>query len=337
MTTLLKLACCALLGAAASAAAHGPEVLPAYQPAATVSGVIRVWTNPEMQETVRRWSAGFRHYHPGAQVAADYRGSDVAVAGLYTRAADLALLGREATPSEIQAFEWIYRFRPTRVEVLTGSLDQPGHSPALAVFVHKDNPLASLSLAQLDALFDHEARRGAHPIATWGQLGLGGEWKDRPIRLYTYDAWSGSGRYFRHAALEDSRNLNWDRLREVADSGAGRNDAGRRILAALAADRYGIAVASLSPDSPGARPLALAGSAGEAPLMPSRDALVARRYPLYRSVVALVNRAPGQPIDPKVAEFLRYVLSREGQAAAEGGGYLPLAAPDAARQLERLP
>lgn len=336
MTTLLKLACCALLGFAATAAAQDPQVLPAYHPRATVSGVIRVWTNPDMQETVGRWSAGFRQYHPDAQVIGNFQGSDVAVAGLYTHSADIAMLGREATASEIQAFEWIYRYRPTRVEVLTGSLGRPGHSPALAVFVHKDNPLASLSLAQLDAIFGHELRRGAQAIATWGQLGLGGEWKDRPIHLYAYDAWSGSGRYFRHAVLEDSRNLNWDRLQEIGGSGAGRDDAGPRIHAALAEDRYGMAVASLAPDTPDSKPLALSDTAAGPRVMPSRDTLIGRSYPLSRSVVALVNHAPDQPFDSKVAEFLRYVLSRDGQAAAESGGYLPLAATDAARQREQL-
>lgn len=340
MRPMLRIACWALLGLAVrSTCAQEPAALPPPPPSAPLAGPLRVWTNPQMQEIVQRWSAGFRQHHPDVQVVANYQGSDVAVAGLYTKCADIAFLGRDPTASEIQAFEWIFRYRPARVPVLTGSLDQAGKSPALVLFVHKDNPLAGLTLAQADAIFGHERLRGGDRITTWGQLGLGGDWKDQPIHLYGYDAYSGSGRYFRQAVLEDSRHLNWDRMQEIGDGKdrAGRPlDAATRIHAALATDRYGIAVSALAPDASASKALALADVAGGPLVDPSPESLVARRYPLTRSVIALVNRAPGQPLDPKVAEFLRYVLGSEGQAQAANGGYLPLAQGDAATQLGQI-
>src|SRR5215510_16111441 len=92
---------------------------------------------------VRRWSERFVRYHPGARIEARMLGGDVAMGALTTGKADIALLGREAAPQEVKGFEWIYRYPPSAIEVLNGSLDNPGCSPALAVLVHRSNPLSS--------------------------------------------------------------------------------------------------------------------------------------------------------------------------------------------------
>jgi len=118
-------------------------------------------------------------------------------------------MGREATAPELKAFEWIFRYRPARIEIATGSLASPGRSPALVAFVHRENPLRDLSLGQLDAIVGYERLRGSpERIRTWGQLGVQGEWRDRPIHLYIYDLESGTGQFFlsqragQHAQIE---------------------------------------------------------------------------------------------------------------------------------------
>jgi phosphate transport system substrate-binding protein len=206
--------------------------------------------------------------------------------------------------------------------------------------VHKDNPLSLLTLAQLDAIFGYEHLRGPQSIRTWGQLGLRGEWAKQPIHLYGFDAYSGSGRFFRHAVLNDSRNMNWDRMREITDR-KNRDgsvvDAGRRILDALAMDRFGIAVSNLPIGKAQVKPLALAGDAAGPFVAATKENLISRRYPLVRAGVALINRAPGQQLDPKVREFLRYILSRDGQMdIVDEGMFLPLGAGRSDVQLEKL-
>ena len=156
--------------------------------AADLSGVLRVAGNPAMAAVMDRWAAAFQQQHPGVRVQTHLTGSDTGMAALYTGQADLALLGRAPTPSEIQAFEWIFRYKPAQVEIMTGSLDHPGQSPAPVLFVHRGNPLAGLTLAQLDAVFGTEHRLAPADIRTWGQLGLAGEWADKPIHLYAPDA-----------------------------------------------------------------------------------------------------------------------------------------------------
>ncbi len=317
-----------LLGASAIASAL--EVAPApYQARATREGTVRVWGNPELRPLLERWVEGVRRSHPQVRIETHLAGSDVAMAGLYTAKADVALLGRAATAPEVKAFEWIYRYPPLDIEIATGSLAQPGRSPAVIAYVHRDNPLAGLTLRELDAIFSRERRRGAGaPIATWGGLGLAGEWASRPIRLYLVDSESGTGRFFRAAALKDSRMLHWDRITEFSDTSRLRDpshDAAARALQALARDPFGLAVASGEPVS-GAKALALCAEDG-ACYHASAETLVSRRYPLARSVHAYVNRKPGTPLDAPTRAFLDYVLGADGQRDIDAAAaYLRLAA-----------
>ena len=298
-----------------------------------ISGVLRVSGNPEMTALVGRWSAAFQQEHPGVRVEAHLTGSDTGMAALYSSKADLALLGRAPTASELQAFEWVFRYKPAQVEIMTGSLDHAGKSPALVLFVHHDNPLAQLSLAQLDAIFGTEHRLAPADIRTWGQLGLTGEWADKPIYLYGPDAMSGSGRFFRHVVLNDSRMMNWAQLTEFSDTGIplkATHAAGRQVIAALAQDRYGLAVASLDFASAQVRAVPVSVTA-------TRETVQARQYPLSRAAIACYNRKPGAQVDPRVGEFLRYILGSDGQQAVlEDNGYLPLTADLAAQQLRKL-
>lgn len=316
------------------------QVLPPVRPLSAATKVIRLRGNAEMQSIVRSWADGFMRSHPGVRVEVDLDGSDVGMSALYTGRADIALLGREAAAQELKAFEWIFRYRPARVEVMTGG-DQPGRSPALAFYVHRDNPLAQLTLAQADAIFSPERRRGGTaPLRRWGDLGLTGEWADQPIRLYAPDTESGPGRFFRVAVLGDSRKLYWDTLTEFTDSTLLENpthDAPAKIIAALAKDRFGLAVAGAGQVHPAVKSLGLAENDGSAPVDASAENVATRRYPLARPVYAYFNRAPGEAMDPVLAEFLGHVLSEAGRAAVQPTGhYLPLDPAQAAMQLRLL-
>jgi len=330
----------AVAALAAASFAHALDLAPPPYAARThIAGVIRVWGNPEMMPLLARWEGGFRRAHPDVRIESRLTGSDVGMAALYAGKADLALLGRAATANEVKAFEWIYRYKPARVEIANGGI-RAGRSTALAAYVDRDNPIAKLTLAELDALFSPERLRGAPAqLRTWGDLGLTGEWAHQPIHLYTFDTESGSGRFFREAVLQDSRKLYWDHLTEFTDSSPVRprsHDAASRILETLARDRYGLAVAA-GPAIAGVKAIALAAGADTPPIAPTPDNLVSRRYPLGRSVFAYFNRKPDGPLDAPVAEFLRYVLSEEGQRlVAAGHEYLRLDEATAAAQTRVL-
>ena len=290
--------------------------------------VLRLAGNAQLGGLVDRWETGFRQLHPDVAIETHLTGSDTGMAALYTGRADIALLGREPTASEIQAFEWIHRHRPTQIEVATGSLDRPGRSPAVVVFVQRDNPIRSLTLAQLAAVFGSEPGPASASPRTWSLLGLSGEWASRPVHLYGPDAMSGTGRYFRHVVLHDSRMMNWSQLTEFHDTaltGPGADDAGRKALAALAGDPAGLALASLGDATDGVRAVALAATDGSGPVAATRAAVAAREYPLSRAILACYDRPPGGRPSPVVGEFLDYVLGPAGQQAiTEDAGWLPL-------------
>lgn len=311
---------------------HTPDhshSLPPVRTETAKPGVIRIWCSAALAPLAESWRQGYTRAMPAAKIEIIPSGSDVAMAGLYTGRADIALLGREATAPELKAFEWIHRSKPARVEVATGGA-APGASPALAVFVHRDNPLTRLTFADLEAVFGAEGKPDARPrIKTWDQLGLGGVWSGQTVRLYAPHMESGTARFFREAVLGGSRKPDWDRLVEFTDSGPlhpPTHDAGAQILAALGRDRFGLAVAGVDARHPQVRPLALAAGEPGPYVAPISESVKTREYPLSRSIYAYHHDDGKGVPDPLVADFLRWVLALEGrQAAAATPDFLPLA------------
>jgi phosphate transport system substrate-binding protein len=301
---------------------------------------IRIWGDGHMSQVIHALEDRFEKAHPNARFDNRLLGTGTAMAGLYTGVADLAFMGRAATAKEIMAFEWVFRYKPQSIDVMTGSLSMPGKSPALVVFVHKTNPISRLTLAQIDAIFGCERRRGLTGIYTWGQLNLEGEWMGQAIHAYGYDAETGSGEFFQHTVLNDSRKWNWDVVKEFQDarrSDGSPDEASRQILDALARDVNGIGVACLCSDNSLVKPISLATDEAGPYWDATPENLIRGTYPLGRVISVYVNRMPDKPLAPKVAEFIRYVLSTEGQEiVSQDGDYLPLGGEALRRQLEKL-
>jgi len=189
--------------------------------------------------------------------------------------------------------------------------------------------LKQLTLQQLDAIFGTERKLGApRALRTWGDLGLTGEWANKPIHLYAYANDSGFGVFFSVAAMGGSTRWNCDiqQFDNITDAnGKTLTPGGKRILNALAQDKYGLAYSGIRYATADIKPLAIAARPGGPYVAPTRENTVNRTYPLLRDIPIYINRAPGKPIDPKVREFLSYILSREGQEAiSHEGDYLPL-------------
>ena len=320
------------------------EALPHYQPGQTVSGTIRVWGHGSfkrdfMGRLMKYWEEGFRRYQPGIQIENRMYGTASAIGALYTGAGDLAILGEEIHPVAAAAFERVMHYPPEGVDIATGSLDVRNFDYAHVFFVHEDNPLSKLTLTQLDAIFGDEHRRGPRNIRTWGEVGLAGNWRDKPIHPYGWRLDDDFALYLQGTLLMGSHKWNCD-LREFAhinNADGTVYDHGQRILDALAQDPLGIAVSNLRYLCPRVKPLALASRDGEPYYEATKQNLVERKYPLTRVIPAFFNRAPGQPLDPKVKEFLRYLLSLEGQQdIVRDRNYLPLSQRVIREQLKKL-
>jgi phosphate transport system substrate-binding protein len=288
---------------------------------------------------VLAWETGFNRHHPGVHFDNHLNGTAAAIGALYTGAGDLALMGREIWPAEVTAFKEVFGYPPTGVNVVTGSFNVRNRGYAIVIFVHKDNPLSKLTLAQLEAIYAIERRRGGRPVRTWGDLGLSGEWRDQRINLYGLPIARGFAEYFEDAVFLGSRLWNPE-LREFADEhgSKGAADGGQLMLDAMAKDRYSIGYAGLVYHNPDVKPLALADASRGPYIEPTEETVLNHTYPLTRMITMFLNRAPGKPVDPKLEEFLRYILSGEGQEAVirEGHGYLPMLAPFATKELKKV-
>jgi phosphate transport system substrate-binding protein len=325
-------------------AASADDAFAGYQPQQAVSGLIRTWGHGSRQEDfigglVRSWQDGFARHQPGVRFEATLRGDATAIGGLYTGAADIVLMERPPLGIELDGYLPVMGHDPFEVSVATGSLDVANHNFAGVIFVHKDNPISKLSLQELDAIFGADHRRGSKNIRTWGELGLQGEWADAPIKLYVFGISQDVSQFFERAVMAGSQK--WaGNLVEFSDRRTANGalvEAGRQITDALAKDRFGIGLSGLLYRNAQVRPVALAAMSDGPFYEANRETVRMRTYPLTRTVSAFIDRAPGQPIDPKLKEYLIYILSSEGQQAiARDGGYLPLTPDVARREREKL-
>jgi phosphate transport system substrate-binding protein len=325
------------------------QALPDYRPVRHISGMLRTGGNDQMATLMQRWEKGFSRYHPEIRFADALEGTASGIYGLEMRTADIALMGRAMNPFEhYGTYErsWVF---PVQIEVATGSFSTPHKSPAFAIFVHQDNPVARLTLKQLDGIFgaqrgggwkglswnESPARSSAEDIRTWGQLGATGAWADRPIHVYGPPLQgAGAITWFQARVFGGGDMWNED-LREYADR--------RQMIADLGKDPQGIAYAALDYATAGVKALPLAET-GAGPFVKLTRASVAdRSYPLSRPVYAVFtidnekSEIADPRVDPRVREFLRYVLSKQGQQdVARDGAYLPLPAAAVAEQLKKL-
>jgi phosphate transport system substrate-binding protein len=281
---------------------------------------------------LRAWQDDFRRLHPDARFNNELDGNASAIGGLYTGTTDLAILDREASFIEVDAYQQGTGYDPFRIPVARGSVVIPHHAPALVAYVNRANPLSHLSLQQLDGIFDADHRLGMQSYKTWGDLGLTGDWAAKPIQLYTYTIQSAEMQFFERAALNGSQKFSCCLSFFQARPGMSAEE---QIAAALSKDKYGLAVSSLP--APNLKAVALSSSDGTTPVLATKETITAGTYPLARTVYIYANRKPKTPVPSSIAAFLEYIVSPEGQAiVARTGGYLPLSPELAAKTKESL-
>lgn len=298
--------------------------LPAYVPTKglKLSGTFKGAASDVLPGVANAWFAAFAKFHPNVHlsVAPPYAGS-LGAKELVKQNIDFVFVSRELKPDDIAEFKTKFGYAPLSVPISGGSYRHFGFLDAVGFFVSRDNPLDKISYAQLDAIFSSTHHRGGTPITTWGQLGLGGEWTDKPIHAYAIKPWNGFEEFVRQRVLsrdgkrgEWRENLHYDKLVFPMAKHA-------------AEDRYAIGYTGIAYVDAPVKMLALGEDAAGPFLAPSYENVARASYPLSRLIYFNVNKAPGKPLDPALAEFLRFVLSREGQQIVRDQAvYLPLRA-----------
>lgn len=332
--------------------------IPPYRPGQPVVGPVRCY-GFALGGVLEKWQAAFKAIHPGVTFQNTLPTSDAAFPALVTGQTDLAPNGGEPAITEWLSFYETHGYHATDIVVATGSFDTPSRSNGPVILVHESNPLSEITIDQLDGVFGAErmgsmngfvwspsgARGADKDIRTWGQLGLTGAWADRPIQTYGH-ASSGTTRFFQLHVLgnTDKWNPNYRAYVETGSKMIDPADTDSRLgiqsmlRNELSKDPTGIGwtIMSQARDIPGLKLLAVAPRGSTRAVMPSQASFQQRTYPLARQIYIYLDRAPGAPAPPALKEFLRFALSREGQAMVSEGGYLPLTPENAAIQSARL-
>ncbi len=278
--------------------------LPAYQQVSGVSGNLKSIGSDTLNNLMTLWTEGFRSKYPGVKIAIEGKGSSTAPPALIEGTAQFGPMSREMKQKEITEFEKKFGYKPSVARVAVDSL---------AVFVHKDNPIKCLTMQQLDGIFSKTLKSGAKDIKTWGDLGLTGDWANKPISLYGRNSASGTYGYFKEVALKGGDYR--DTVKEQPGSSA--------VVQGVASDRYAIGYSGVGYKTADVIMVPLSEK-GEKCFEPSAENAYAGDYPLARFLYVYFNKKPNQELDPLMAQFIKYVFSKEGQTVVIKDGYYPV-------------
>lgn len=294
--------------------------------------LIRVWGYSGLSSQLLRWESAYQEIHPQIRFENHLHSPATVMAGLYNGVADVALMGREIWPVETMAYRWVYQQPAFGVVVATAGLNGPGQLFTPVIIVNAKNPITSISLSQLNAIYGSEHRAAPANIRTWGELGLTGKWASQPIHAYGFGPEDALGVFFRHDVLRSDFKPN-PSSHLLSDHDAGNIPAAQRIASAVAADPFAIGYTS-SPHEPSVKVLAI--SLPEE-VLPTDGTVEGHQYPLTRSVSLYFRRIPDKPIEPNLDGFIRFVLSPEAQALIHPSeGLLPLRPALAQKQIRKL-
>ena len=311
----------AVYGAVAILGAQAQQVDPGLKPYQRVSGIsgsLNSIGSDTMNNMMTLWAETFRKMYPNVKIQIEGKGSTTAVPAIIGGTSQFGPMSRPMRGAEMDQFEAKYGYKPTELRT---SYD------ALAVYVNKDNPIKQMTLAQVEAVFSKTRKRGyKEDIKTWGQLGLTGDWASRPLSLYGRNSASGTYGFFKEHSLKNGDYKNT--VKEQPGSAS--------VVQGVTEDRYGIGYSGIGYKTSGVKAVPL-GETDKGPFSDGSYADVqSGKYPLWRFLYVYINKAPGKPVSPLVAEFVKLMFSKEGQEVVVKDGYMPLSAAQAATELAKI-
>jgi len=306
------------LAAQGTAQVQVDPALPAYKAVSGVSGNLSSIGSDTLNNLMTLWAESFNKFYPNAKIQIEGKGSSTAPPALISGTAQLGPMSRPMKGTEIDQFEKKYGYKPTPIRT---SVD------ALAVFVNKDNPIKCMTMAQVDAVFSKSRRYGyKDDVKTWGQLGLTGEWASRPLSLYGRNSASGTYGFFKEHALKNGDYK--DEVKEQPGSAS--------VVQGVTVDRFAIGYSGIGYATAGVKAVPLAEKEGAKCVQATADNAYAGTYPLARFLYVYINKAPGKAPDPLTREFVKLMVSKQGQEVVVKDGYFPIPASIAKEELNKV-
>ncbi len=289
-----------------------------YEKTTGVSGNLSSVGSDTLANLMTLWAEEFKRLYPNVNIQIQAAGSSTAPPALTEGTANFGPMSRKMKEGEEEAFEKKFGYKPTAIRV---AID------ALAVYVHKDNPIEGMTFPQVDAVFSSTRKCGhGEDITQWGQLGLKGEWGDKSIQLYGRNSVSGTYGYFKKVAL----------CKGDYKSSVNEQPGSASVVQSVSASLNGIGYSGIGYKTSGVKTVALAKEEGQ-PFVPATDENVASgKYPLARYLYVYVNKKPNESLPPLEKEFLKMVLAKIGQQVVVKDGYIPLSSAIAEKELEKL-
>ncbi|MBI4735552.1 MAG: phosphate ABC transporter substrate-binding protein [candidate division NC10 bacterium] len=316
---ILSVALLGLAGpATASEALKVDSALPGYKSVSGVSGNLSSVGSDTLNNLMTLWAESFNRFYPNVKIQIEGKGSTTAPPALIAGSAQLGPMSRPMKGTEIDQFEKKFGYKPTPIRTAVD---------ALAVFVNKDNPIKCLSMEQVDAIFSKSRRSGyKEDIKTWGQLGLTGDWAARPISLFGRNSASGTYGFFKEHALKNGDYK--DEVKEQPGSAS--------VVQGVTVDRYAIGYSGIGYTTAGVRAVPIAEKAGAACVEATAGNAYSGKYALARFLYVYINRTPGKALDPLTREFIKLVVSRQGQEVVIKDGFFPIPNTIAKEELNKV-
>lgn len=307
--------------------------VPTYQPVGSLSGHLRSVGADTMEILVKYWIEDFKKIYPNTSFDMEAKASGTAGPALTNSTADLGPVAREMLPNEEKEFVNKFGYKPFPVRVAGGSYRTPGKTHAIAFFVNEKNPIRELSFEQIEAMYSTTHKLGDKDATRWGDLGVKGDYADKPIHLWGLIRPNGIAYFLQMSILGGGDYKKGITERTTVGSLAALD----AIVQGVAKDPYAIGYAGFGNETPGVKTVALAKTSGGSFYKGTFEEVLNQQYPLSRVIYIYVNRAPGQALDPKIREFLKFVLSRQGQDdVVREGIFLPLPTAMVREELEKL-
>jgi len=292
-------------------------LIPGYKSEASLSGNLSATGSDTMINLMTLWGESLKKLHPDLRYQVEGKGSSTAPPALIEGTSQLGQMSRMMKSSEVDKFQKKYGFKPTYI---SAALD------GIAVYVNKDNPVKELTMQQLDGLFSRTFKMGGSNIDTWGKAGLKSDWANRPVSLYGRNSASGTYAYFKEHTLDKGDYK--DTVKEQPGSAS--------VVQGITEDKYGIGYSGIGYVTSGVKTVAISKKEGMPAVQPTAENIASGKYPISRYLYIYFLKDPNKPLNPMVKEFIRFVLSKEGQQIVIKDGFIPLPASVVKKELAKL-